>query len=106
MGSLVLLDLPTHCMASALTRVTFFLGQYLYLQLRARSSKLLNDVLHYTYFILPSYFYFRNFVFSDTCLFPPLFFLLSHSSFLHIRRLPPSIYPPSPVFLFLFFVPE
>lgn len=96
--SLVLLDLSAHCMASALIRVTFFLGQYLYLQLRAPSSKSLNDILHDTTSFYLHTFYFRNFVFSDTRLFPHSFFFLTH-----IRRLPPRIYPPSPVLLFLFF---
>lgn len=98
--SLVLLDLSAHCMASALIRVTFFLGQYLYLQLRAPSSKSLNDILHDTTLFYLHTFYFRNFVFSDTRLFPPSFFFFSLT---HIWRLPPRIYPPSPVLLFLFF---
>ncbi|BCS22193.1 uncharacterized protein APUU_30418S [Aspergillus puulaauensis] len=73
--SLVILDLSAHCMASALIRVTFFLGQYLYLQLRAPSSKLLNDILHYTTSLYLHTFTFGNLYSQTPTCFPPLFLL-------------------------------
>lgn len=80
--SLVILDLSAHCMASALIRVTFFLGQYLYLQLRAPSSKLLNDILHYTTSLYLHTFTFGNLYSQTPACFPPFSsfsFLLSYT---------------------------